>query len=216
MKYFFIIVLFIVSFNVESKLLKPEKESEVKLQCLNSYIKNPFVLKIANGNIFSDEFWPFLKEIDSYCSCEDNVIKKDIEEKKSDWIQYAFKDKSSILRKRDACAIKNFSKLNLKLHYRARFVQWFSPQIFEKIKDTNVQGMERFLSENKYYNYMTCFHDEISKECSKVESLAITYSCIKDNFQIDNYYKNYNKCQRFLYEDNDLREVFEFSKENII
>lgn len=208
-----IIFIILISFESEAKFLK---EKEIKDFCLDSYLNNPFLLDFYKGknNLSNDE--TFLSEIDSYCSCEDKVLKKDIEEKKKDWIAYAFKDKRKMLNKRDECAIEYFSKENLALHYRSRFFQWFSPQIFEKIKEYNLKGIERFVSHNSYSNYMNCFHDEVSKKCSKIQSLSLTYVCIKENFSIDNYYKNLNKCQIFLYEKDNLDQIFERGDDNFI
>ena len=199
-----------LSLNSFAKFIE-EKEDYRKIECLNGYLKNPLIIELFQGNIFSDEAWPFVKEVDKYCSCEVKELIEEHKEKEKDWIAYSFRDKTKMLMKRDNCAVENFNGENISLHYRARFFQWFSPQIFTKIKDMNIQGMERFLPEDRYYNYMTCFHDKVSQKCSKVNSLNLTYSCIKKEFQTDHFYDNYNYCSVYLYEKSPIKDI-DFSK----
>lgn len=217
MKYLIFISL-IYSSIVSSKIIKPEEDSIYKKSCLSDYYRNPFVLSYFNQNLYSDQAWSFVREVDHYCSCEEKIMEKEIKEKEKDWIAYSFKDKTKMLSERDICALNNFSNENIDIHYRSRFTQWFSPQIFVKIEDYNLAGMKKILSEDKYMNYISCFHDEISKDCSKVKSLSVTYSCIKNEFKIDNFYNNYNKCQHWLYENKQIIDYFDRLKidKNII
>lgn len=75
----------------------------------------------------------------------------------------------------------------------------------------NIQGMKRFLPEDRFYNYMICFHYKISQKCSKVNSLNLTDSCIMKESQADHFYDNYNYCSVFLYEKSPIKEI-DFSK----
>ena len=191
MQYLLIIIL-IISFNLQAKLLKDESPSRID-SCYTSYFQNPLIKE--QKEFFSNhDYMHFIQSVDNYCQCEVKSLQREFKEQEDNWIEYAFKNKNEMLMKRDQCAISNFNTNELQLHYQARFIQWFSPQIFSRIDEYNRTGVRNVVNSDQWLSYSMCFHDQVSQKCKKSNSLAVTYQCIKQSFEINSFYQKHELC----------------------
>lgn len=217
MKLFTLIFLITCPLFIQAKSLEIETEISAEAQvCLAQYAKNPLIRTIY-PDITSDKAYTFFKEIIHYCKCDGKVVGKESLKRQKDWVSYAFEDKTQMLQERDLCATETLSPENIKLHYQARFVQWFSPQIDEKISNHIPKGSQLMAGKDKWVNFLECAHFDIANKCSKITSLSTTYNCIKQQFQTKTFEKIHNQCMFHFYDPKkeELHKVL-FNKDMMI
>jgi hypothetical protein len=153
-------------------------------------------------------------DVIEYCKCEAPNIIKENNEKKENWLKYAFKDKSKMLISKDICSAKSFTHpRSLEVFYITKFTNWFSSSIDEKIsKHVMGASIRKIAGEDKWYEYLSCAHKIIEERCSKIKSLSVTYSCIKDSFNPVEYDKKINRqCDLYLHDKPKKMQLVEFS-----
>ena len=211
MNHFLSIIIILVSLNINAKVIKNSIEpSEREKQCFNSIIQSTAVKNVF-PNIQSTIAWNFVVETAGYCGCEAKKMAQEWKEQEADWIAYQFKDKTKMLQKRDYCSLKNYkTKEHMHLFYRSKYEQWFSPQIVSKIND-HVMGASimKVAGETKWMNYLECAHGIITETCSKMDSLSVTFSCIKENFNPQTYDVTHRSCINNLHNDIIIKDLYE-------
>ena len=200
---FLILAISLVSISVNAKLIKDTIEpSEREIACFKSFSENQLV-RALYPDLQKDKGWQFTLQVTKYCTCEASKLAQEWKEQDEDWIAFAFKDKSKMLQKRDSCSLNSFYNDNdLLVFYNVKYQQWFSPQIASKInKHVNGAAIRQVVGENKWMDYLGCAHEIVSGKCSRVKSLNVTYQCIKDNFDPENYDEIHRECIYNLHQD---------------
>lgn len=196
----FIILSLFFSLSINAKIIKGiEPESKYMINCMQGFIHNP-VVQEANPSFWKN-FGKHENEVIDYCSCTDKALKYEHDLAKKDYFTYLFRNKQQELLKKDNCAIKTISKEWYSVFYRSRMVLFFEPFLKNKIIEIIPTAyMQKVLGENseKLYNYHQCLMMGTAYGCDKTQSLGVTYQCLKQNLDIENFDKVNRSCIHIL------------------
>jgi hypothetical protein len=172
-----ILLLFFIITISEAKFLKTDVNL-MQDRCLGSYVNNPMYNQYIIDT-YSEKGFIFLKEANKYCSCAVKEVYAKLENK--NWIDRAFLDKKPFLKKRDTCSTNSFSHNNIKIHYALKYYEFFYPKVDHFIEDKFVGGYKMVMGFEKWNNFKKCLSRSISSNCSKINSLEYTYTCIEES-----------------------------------
>lgn len=145
--------------------------------CEKSYFESPFSKYIT---------LEFKEKIKKYCKCEDYKVK--------DWIDYSYSSKDKMLLNKDYCASKFYSSEEIEVHYTIKYHEYYIPKILSKLNDITNPATAVVVGHDRWENYKNCFLNIITTQCSKTKSLTSTNTCINNNFDLDEFYKNHKEC----------------------